>query len=226
MNENAATPPPLALAAEALVFRRGARSVLNRLDLALAPGERLAISGPSGCGKTTLLRALAGLETADSGRVRIGGLLASDGARTLLPPWQRGLQFVFQDLGLWPTRSVLQNVGDVLRWNRAPYPKARARELLARVGLAELADRAPATLSGGEAHRLAFARALAARPKILLLDEPFTSLDPEARDEGFALLEDALRETGAAVILVSHDPSETERLGGRRMHMEGGQLKG
>jgi iron(III) transport system ATP-binding protein len=222
---SAAVSPPLALAAEALVFRRGTRTVLDGLDLALAAGERLAIAGASGCGKTTLLRALAGLERPESGRVWIGGALASEGPRLRLPPWKRSLQLVFQVLGLWPTRSVLQNVADVARWSGASEPIARARTLLERVGLAGLAAGSPATLSGGEARRLAFARALAARPTILLLDEPFTSLDPASRDEGFALLEDALRESGAATILVSHDPAEAERLGGRRMRMEGGRLQ-
>ena len=225
MSVAASTPPPSALSAEGLVLRRGGRAVLDGLDLVLGPGERLAIAGASGCGKTSLLRVLAGLDAAESGRVYLGGVLASEGAKIRLPPWKRGLQFVFQDLGLWPMRSVLQNVADVARWNRATDPKARAHELLTRVGLDGLAERLPATLSGGEARRLAFARALAARPRILLLDEPFTSLDPQARDEGFALLEDALRESQAAAILVSHDPGETERLGGRRLRMENGRLQ-
>lgn len=223
-----ASPPctgAAALCAEGLRLHRGQRLVLDGLDLELAPAERLAIAGASGCGKTTLLRVLAGLDAAESGQVWVGGALASKGGAILLPPWRRGLQLVFQDLGLWPARSVLQNVADVARWNRSPDPKADARELLARVGLSSLAERSPASLSGGEARRLAFARALAAKPRILLLDEPFASLDPAARDDGFALLEDALRETAAAVVLVSHDPAETDRLGGRRLRLEHGRLR-
>mgnify|MGYP001619746965 CR=1 FL=1 len=216
---------PAAIETEQLVLKRGARAVLNGVDFQLQCEERVAIAGRSGCGKTTFLRVLAGLERAESGRVRVAGSLASDGTREILAPWQRGLQLVFQDLGLWPTRTVLQNVSDVCRFRHSKNPREESQELLERLGLGAYAARLPGTLSGGEARRLAFARALAAQPRILLLDEPFSSLDPEGRLEGFNLLNEALRASPAAVVLVSHDPEEAAMLGGRRLHMVDGVLK-
>ncbi|MBL7008197.1 MAG: ATP-binding cassette domain-containing protein [Planctomycetes bacterium] len=206
----------LALSATGLRKRFGKRRVLEDVGFDLGRGRRLTIAGRSGEGKTTLLRILAGLERPDAGVVHLGGELATDGRRILLQPWQRGVQLVFQDLGLWPTRTVLQHLLDPLVAQGVPRPEARQRadKLLDRLGLSPLARRRPARLSGGEARRLAFARALAPRPALLLLDEPFASLDPVAKADGLALLEEVLEATDAAVVLVSHDPGEARALGG------------
>jgi iron(III) transport system ATP-binding protein len=212
------------LAAAELRLCRGTRQLLDGASLALAPRARAALSGPSGCGKTTLLRILAGLERPDTGRVTCHGAPATVGSRLLLPPWKRGVQMVFQDLGLWPARSVLQNVEDVARAAGRGDARAASVALLERLGIGALADRKPGTLSGGEARRLALARALVARPAVLLLDEPFASLDPDARRAGFALLEEVLRETAAAVLLVTHDPWEAERLGGAHWFLRDGKI--
>jgi ABC-type Fe3+/spermidine/putrescine transport system ATPase subunit len=212
------------LAVEGLRLSRGGRTLFDGLELALRRGERLSLCGPSGCGKTTLLRTIAGLERPDAGRIWCRGLLATDGARLTLPPWRRGLQMVFQDLGLWPMRSVRQNVLDAARAAGRSDAAAAADAHLARLGLTALAARKPGSLSGGEARRLALARALVALPHALLLDEPFASLDPDARREGFALLDEVLARTDAAVLLVTHDPSEAERLGGRRLALRDGRL--
>jgi ABC-type sulfate/molybdate transport systems ATPase subunit len=216
----------LVLSATGLGKRFGAREVLREVGLDLSAGERLTVAGRSGEGKSTLLRILAGLETADAGRVHLGGRLASDGRRHLLPPWERGVQLVFQDLGLWPTRSVRRHLLDPLRAQGMARADAarRADTLLERLGLGPLARRRPGRLSGGEARRLAFARALALEPRLLLLDEPFASLDPVARAEGFALLEEVLSATDAAVVLVSHDPAEARALGGKVAFLAGGRL--
>ncbi len=213
------------LCAEDLVLAYDDRAVLRGASLELAVGARASLSGPSGGGKTTLLRVLAGLERPDAGRVLVGGEVATDGRRLVLPPWRRGIQLVFQDLGLWPTRTALQNVADAVAAVGLDAPRRRAEEALSRLGLADLAGRRPAHLSGGEARRLAMARALATRPRILLLDEPFASLDPEARREGFAWLEEVLADTEAAVLLVTHDPWEVDRLGGAALRLEEGRIR-
>jgi ABC-type Fe3+/spermidine/putrescine transport system ATPase subunit len=201
------------------------RAVLNAVSFTLASGQRLSIQGPSGTGKTTLLRILAGLETPDSGSVLLQGKTATEGQQIKLQPWQRGVQMVFQDLGLWPTRTVLQNVMDARKAAGLANVKESSVQTLTALGLADFLKRKPGTLSGGEARRLAFARALAMEPKLLLLDEPFASLDPDARQAGFALLDQVLEQTSAAVILVTHDAEEAARLGGTAMRMQDGALQ-
>ncbi|RMH02524.1 MAG: ATP-binding cassette domain-containing protein [Planctomycetota bacterium] len=204
----------------------GRSQVLVEAGFDLERGGRLTIAGRSGSGKTTLLRILAGLERADRGVVRFDGVAASDGRRILLPPWRRPVQMVFQDLGLWPNRSVRRHLLDPLAAQGVPRAEARSRTraLLARLGLAPLARRRPGRLSGGEARRLAFARALAPEPELLLLDEPFASLDPVARAEGLALLDEVLAATRAAVVLVTHDPAEARALGGEVAVLRRGRL--
>ena len=221
-NELAA--PPAALQIDGLKVARSGRVLLDELALRIPAGGRISIQGPSGCGKTTLLRIVSGLDTPDAGEVRLAGRLATQGKRLLLRPWERGVQMVFQDLGLWPTRKVLANVEDAVRAAGLDAPRERARRTLASLGLEALAERRVTHLSGGEARRLAFARALALEPALLLLDEPFTSLDPDARRRGFALLEEVAASTAAALVLVTHDPEEAARLGGEQLRLEGGRL--
>jgi iron(III) transport system ATP-binding protein len=200
------------------------RVILKDCSFELAAQERLSIQGPSGCGKSTLLRMLAGLEAADSGIIRLAGTTATEGKRTLMSPWQRGIQMVFQDLGLWPTRSVLRHVVDVRKAADLPDPAGVGKRILEDLGLGAQLKARPGTLSGGEARRLAFARVMALEPRLLLLDEAFSSLDPDSRDQGFSVLEQVLAATGAGVILVTHDPSEAERLGGRACRLLDGGL--
>lgn len=213
------------LATSALTKGFDQRVVLHNVSLTLESGQRLSIQGPSGTGKTTLLRILAGLESADAGNVTLSGKLATQGSKIKLPPWQRGVQMVFQDLGLWPTRTVLQNVMDARKAAGLPNIKKASTQVLTALGLGDFLQRKPGKLSGGEARRLAFARALAMEPKLLLLDEPFASLDPDARQAGFDLLEEVLHQTSAAVILVTHDTEEAARLGGTAMRLHEGELQ-
>ena len=205
----------------------GQRQLLHSLSLQLEAQQRLSIRGQSGCGKTTLLRSLAGLDDVDQGDIWIDGNAAMKGGKQLLQPWQRQVQMVFQDLGLWPTRSVLQNVSDPLRAAGCSKAEAdeRSRQVLAQLGLLNQLKQKPATLSGGEGRRLALARALVSDPALLLLDEPFTSLDPETREHCSELLQQALQQSRAAVILVTHDPAEADRLGGACMQLVDGELK-
>ncbi|MFK5955440.1 MAG: ATP-binding cassette domain-containing protein [Planctomycetota bacterium] len=201
------------------------QSILAELSLQLDAGQRMSIQGPSGCGKSTLLRILAGLENADHGRIFLHDQEANRDKKILLQPWQRGIQMVFQDLGLWPTRSVLQHLVDVRKASGLPLPKAVGEKILAQLGLIEFKNRRPGKLSGGEARRLAFARVMALEPKLILLDEAFSSLDPDNREQGFEVLEQVLSATGAAVILVTHDPAEAKRLGGKAYRMMEGKLQ-
>jgi ABC-type Fe3+/spermidine/putrescine transport system ATPase subunit len=217
------TTPLLATTALSKSFDQ--RVVLSNVNFTLESGQRLSIQGPSGTGKTTLLRILAGLEAPDSGKVILDGQLATENTQIKRPPWQRGIQLVFQDLGLWPTRTVLQNVMDARKAAGLTKVKEESTRVLNALGLGDFLKRKPGKLSGGEARRLAFARALAMEPQLLLLDEPFASLDPDARQAGFTLLEQVLSQTSAAVILVTHDAEEASRLGGTLMRLHEGELQ-
>ena len=155
--------------------------VLRDVALRIAPGALVALLGPSGCGKTTLLRTIAGLERHTTGEVRVGErLLAGDG--TFIPPERRRVGMVFQDGAVFPHLSVARNVGYGLP-RRTPGRDARIADALELVGLGGYGDRTPATLSGGQLQRVALARALAPRPAVILLDEPFSSLDAPLRAE-------------------------------------------
>ncbi|MCH2101395.1 MAG: ABC transporter ATP-binding protein [Planctomycetes bacterium] len=206
----------------------GDRQVLHNVALQLEAGDRVAITGRSGHGKTTLLRVLAGLQDADQGELKLHGRIAMQGGQSTLAAWERSLQLVFQDLGLWPTRTVAQHLMDALAAQgiRGAKAKQRSAETLKALSIAELFDRKPSRLSGGEARRVALARALVSRPQLLLLDEPFASLDAESRADGFALLEQVLAESNAAVVLVTHDHEEAKQLNGRILQLnEEGQLR-
>jgi ABC-type Fe3+/spermidine/putrescine transport system ATPase subunit len=172
---------------DSLAKRLGGRDILRGLSLEVESGEWIALLGPSGAGKTTLLRAIAGLEAPDAGRVLLGGRDASS-----IPPRDRGVGFVFQDLALWPYLRVEEHLGD------------GAGPLLERFGLRGLERKRPHELSGGERQRLALARAVSRDPKILLLDEPFSSLDPLLRRTLSETLADLHRERGLTTIYVSH----------------------
>jgi iron(III) transport system ATP-binding protein len=183
----------------------GEHPVLSGVDLEVPAGSITAILGPSGSGKTTLLRVLAGFERADAGTVTIGGSVV-DGPGVHLAPERRQIGYVPQEGSLFPHLTVAANIGFGLppRQRRGPG----IDELLEAVGLAALGHRYPHQLSGGQQQRVALARALAVRPKIVLLDEPFASLDAHLRASVRADVQNVLAETGTTGVLVTHDQDE------------------
>jgi len=190
--------------------RFGVRVGLSAIDLRVGRGERAALLGPSGVGKTSLLRAIAGLDRLSAGSVSVDG---RDVTGEL--PERRGIVYMHQAASLFPHLSVLDNVAFPLEVRGLSRAEARIRAMpvVERVRLGPLASRAPATLSGGQLHRAALARALAADPAVLLLDEPFSSLDPELRaDVRQAVVELLGDRVGPAVVLVTHDIDEATGL--------------
>ncbi|CAN5370879.1 hypothetical protein BH10ACT7_BH10ACT7_21960 [soil metagenome] len=194
---------------------------IEDVSLSLDEGEVLGILGPSGSGKSTLLRAIAGLETLDAGRV----LWRGDDI-TRLPVHKRGFALMFQDGQLFAHRSVAANVSYALSIQRMPQPEQRDRvdELLALVGLAGYGDRRVTELSGGEQQRVALARSLAARPRLLMLDEPLSSLDRELRERLGRDLRRILVDTGTTAIFLTHDQGEAAVVADRLGIMIDGRL--
>ena len=193
-----------ALSASALCHSYGAGPVLRGLSLDIEPGTVTAILGASGSGKTTLLRVIAGFERPDRGVVRIGGATVDDGRR-FVPPHKRRIGYVPQDGALFPHLNVQANIGFGLRRRGRA---ARARVLAELVGLADLAKRRPHELSGGQQRRVALARALAIQPDLVLLDEPFASLDAALRGSVRTDVLRVLRAAGTTTVLVTHDQDE------------------
>jgi iron(III) transport system ATP-binding protein len=183
----------------------GSHAVLTGIELTVTDGSLAAILGPSGSGKTTLLRVVAGFERADRGTIALGDDVVDDGRR-FVPPERRGIGYVPQEGALFPHLTVLRNVAfGVPRKDRATR---HLDELLEMVGLAGLGSRYPHQLSGGQQQRVALARALAIRPGIVLLDEPFSSLDAGLRSSVRADVQRVLRDHGTTALLVTHDQDE------------------
>lgn len=180
-----------------------------RADLEINKGAKLAIIGPSGAGKSTLIEAIAGFLPLPQGRI-----LWQGEDLTNLPPGQRPVAMLFQDGNLFPHLTVAQNAGLGLRPNLrlSSAEHAQVQNALSRVGLADLAARKPAALSGGQQSRVALARVLLQRRDILLLDEPFAALGPALKDEMLDLVAEIADETGATVLMVSHDPKDARRI--------------
>ncbi len=192
------------------------------VTLRVGPGEVVCLLGPSGCGKSTVLRLAAGLERLQAGKVAINGTLMA-GGRIDVPPEARGVGLVFQDYALFPHLNVLHNVAFGLRGFPAGR-MARALEVLKRVGVEDQAKRFPHVLSGGQQQRVALARALAPEPGVMLLDEPFSGLDARLRDQVRDSTLHVLKESGAACLLVTHDPDEAMFMADRIAVMRDGAL--
>ncbi len=212
------------LACVALAKSFGDRAVLSDVNLTVPAASITAILGSSGSGKTTLLRIVMGFIRADGGQVRIGDALVVDAPRTHVVPQRRGIGYVAQEGALFPHLSVGQNVGFGLP-RASRKSGARIDEVLSLVGLsADYAGRRPNELSGGEQRRVSLARALAPRPKLVLLDEPFSALDAALRVETRAAVIRALAEEGTTAVLVTHDQSEALSMGSQVAVLRNGAL--
>ena len=206
--------------------RFGSHQALTDVSLDVAAGEAVVILGPSGCGKTTLLRLIAGLDVPDSGEIRLAGARVSGARRALVPPHERGIGVVFQDLALWPHMTVQDNLDFVLESAKTPRAdrRARATDVLTLARIEQLSSRYPHELSGGEQQRVALARALVGEPRLLLLDEPLSSLDAELRStlrDELARLQRALHVT---TVYVTHDREDVSGLADRVVEMRAGRI--
>ncbi len=205
-----------------LVRSFGGRRVVDDVSLSVAAGQVTCLLGPSGCGKSTTLRMIAGVERADAGEVRLDGVTVA-GLGVHVPPEARSVGLMFQDFALFPHLTVAENVGFGLRIDRAVKAR-RVAALLDKVDLTGFERKHPHQLSGGEQQRVALARALAPRPRVMLMDEPFSGLDNRLRDGIRDRTLELLKEEGTAVLLVTHEPDEAMRMADEIALMRAGRI--
>ena len=214
------TAPRLEL--RGITRRFGGRPVVSDVSLSVRPGQVTCLLGPSGCGKSTTLRIIAGVERPDEGEIFVDGRRVV-GPGSFVPPERRETGLMFQDFALFPHLSVFDNVAFGLSGSRTEK-RLRVHELLDKVGLVRFVDSFPHELSGGEQQRVALARALAPRPKIMLMDEPFSGLDDRLRDGIRDETLSILKDEGTAVLLVTHEPEEAMRMADEIALMRGGRI--
>ena len=212
------------LSGVSLTYPNAAEPALHDLSLDVKEGATLSVLGPSGCGKTTVLRAIAGFEHPQTGEIRIAGRVVCDG-KQCVPPEERGVGMVFQDYALFPHLTVAQNVAFGLRHLEPRAAADTIAHTLDLVGLTGLAERYPHELSGGQQQRVAIARALAPKPVVLLLDEPFSNLDPDMRGQMREEVQEILRRTGITAVLVTHDHDEAFAMADRIAVLNRGRLE-
>lgn len=205
-----------------LVRRFSGRAVVDDVSLSIQAGQVTCLLGPSGCGKSTTLRMIAGVEMQDSGEIYVDGELICD-TDFRVPPERREIGLMFQDFALFPHLSVGDNVAFGLKASKAAK-RTRVEELLARVDLLRFIDGFPHQLSGGEQQRVALARSLAPRPRVMLMDEPFSGLDNRLRDGIRDETLSLLKEEDTAVLLVTHEPEEAMRMADEIALMRGGKI--
>jgi glutamine transport system ATP-binding protein len=203
----------------------GSIPILKEVDLTIEAGEVVVLIGPSGSGKSTLLRCINALETIDGGDLTVDGISVKEG-RSKIRLIRQEAGMVFQQFNLFPQMTALENVAFGSRKVRGlgkNEAKELARDLLAKVGLAERGHHYPYELSGGQQQRVAIARALAVKPKVMLFDEPTSALDPELRHEVLRVMQ-SLAEEGLTMIVVTHEMSFARKVGTRLIFMEGGKI--
>ena len=206
--------------------RFGSHHALDGVSLEIGAGDAVVILGPSGCGKTTLLRLIAGLDVPDSGDIYLSGTHVAGAGRSIVPPHQRGIGFVFQDLALWPHLTVRKNLEFVLVSVKTPRAERtqKVHDVLSLVRIEPLSARYPHELSGGEQQRVALARALVGQPRLLLLDEPLSSLDPELRGTVRAELARLQRDLLVTMAYVTHDREDAAVLADSVVEMCAGRV--
>ncbi len=197
-------------------------TVVDDVSLKVMPGQVTCLLGPSGCGKSTTLRIIAGVDMQDSGQIYVDGNLVCDTVFRV-PPEGRSIGLMFQDFALFPHLSVAGNIAFGLKGGIRPN-RARIKELLSKVDLLRHIDSYPHELSGGEQQRVALARALAPRPRIMLMDEPFSGLDNRLRDGIRDQTLEVLKDEGTAVLLVTHEPAEAMRMADEIALMRNGRI--
>jgi ABC-type sugar transport system ATPase subunit len=202
---------PASLKVESLSYMTGTAKILHEISFQVPVGSMLVITGPSGSGKTTLLRLIAGLERPNSGTIMLGGKIVSDAA-TLIPPIGRGCAMVYQNLALWPHMSVRKHLEFVADKGPLSAREERIHTILDQTGLQRKSQAYPHMLSGGEQQRLAIARALMNRPKLLLMDEPFSHLDVVLKMRMISLLQEVRSCMNGAVLYVTHNLDEIRKL--------------
>ena len=208
--------------------RFGEVIAVNRLNLERKQGECFSFLGPSGCGKTTTLRMLAGFEDLDEGEMYVGDTLVSSSIKKYyLQPEKRGFGMVFQAFAVWPHMNVYENVAFPLRVKRISREEVdrRTKEALANTRLSGLEKSFPGELSGGQQQRIALARAIALNPRVLLLDEPLSNLDPHNRESMRFEIKDLQRQLGVTILFVTHDQSEAMALSDRMLVMRDGLVQ-
>jgi iron(III) transport system ATP-binding protein len=212
------------LALQNIAIAYGNHTVVHDFSLALKKGEIASLLGPSGCGKTTILRSIAGFEILKKGVIRINGKTISN-VNTTLPPEKRNIGMVFQDFALFPHLNINDNICFGIRHLSRSQQKQRVEELLALIGLSDFEKRYPHELSGGQQQRIALARALAPKPNLLLLDEPFSSMDVELREELAKEVRQILKHENITAILVTHDQNEAFAMADNIAVIKAGELQ-
>jgi len=214
---------PPALHLEGMRHSYGQVRAVDGVSVSVKPGEVVCLLGPSGCGKTTVLRVAAGLEVLQEGVIQLSGVTVA-GAGVDVPPERRGIGLVFQDYALFPHLDVIDNVTFGLTgWNPAER-RTRAEEVLSQVGMSGHARAFPHELSGGQQQRVALARALAPRPRVMLLDEPYSGLDARLRDRVRDEVLHILKASGSACLMVTHDSEEAMFMADRIAVMRDGRI--
>jgi iron(III) transport system ATP-binding protein len=223
MTHDSAPVPEKGLFVEHVSHAYDGLQVVRDVSLSVPPGEILCLLGPSGCGKTTMLRVIAGLEPLQAGRVALDGAVLGD-AVTYVPPEARSVSLLFQDFALFPHLTVLENVMFGLSRMPSAERRPRALDVLAQVGMDGYADAYPHVLSGGQQQRVALARARGPRPRLMLLDEPFSNLDFTLRRQVRDIVLTVLHASSSATLMVTHDSEEAMFMGDRIAVMNDGRI--
>lgn len=203
------------------------QTVLRDVSMVIRTGERVILAGPSGCGKTTVLRLIAGFLAPDTGKLWIEGKLVSEAGTILMPPEQRNIGMVFQDLALWPHMTVRENLAFGLKANKIPASEQETRihRLMEMMNMQETLHKYPGNLSGGQQQRVALARALILKPGILLMDEPLSSLDDPLRQQLQREILKLHETLGFILVYVTHQQDEVKELGERTLYLRDGQIE-